>query len=345
MPNPTIAAGYPKAFLDFAVARGADRQTLLERSGIPLADLSDVDKRIPLGNYVALLEAGIELCREPALSLLFGEAVNVQNLSIAGLMGKAFAFDSIESARQQIDRYSPLALDTDDGAATAIEIVRENGDVALKFTWKIYVDYPLLTEAACARTVCGVRETQARMPEFANITYPKAIHFTHKEPGYRAEYDRIFGVPLFFESHMNAIIVDEEFLSIRLPDTNPYLSKLLRTHADELLKNLENSKSTRGRVESLLLPVLHTGEVSIATIAGKLGVSRQTLFRKLKAEGVSFEQVLDELRQTLALRYLKEKKMSVTKTAYLVGFSDPAAFSRAFKRWTGSRPRVLRNKD
>ena len=345
MPNPTIVAGYPKAFLDFAVARGADRQTLLERSGIPLADLSDVDKRIPLGNYVALLEAGIELCREPALSLLFGEAVNVQNLSIAGLMGKAFAFDSIESARQQIDRYSPLALDTDDGAATAIEIVRENGDVALKFTWKIYVDYPLLTEAACARTVCGVRETQARMPEFANITYPKAIHFTHKEPGYRAEYDRIFGVPLFFESHMNAIIVDEEFLSIRLPDTNPYLSKLLRTHADELLKNLQNSKSTRGRVESLLLPVLHTGEVSIATIAGKLGVSRQTLFRKLKAEGVSFEQVLDELRQTLALRYLKEKKMSVTETAYLVGFSDPAAFSRAFKRWTGSRPRVLRNKD
>lgn len=345
MPNPTIAAGYPKAFLDFAVARGADRQTLLERSGIPLADLSDVDKRIPLGNYVALLEAGIELCREPALSLLFGEAVNVQNLSIAGLMGRTFAFDSIESARQQIDRYSPLALDTDDGAATAIEIVRENGDVALKFTWKIYVDYPLLTEAACARTVCGVRETQARMPEFANITYPKAIHFTHKEPGYRAEYDRIFGVPLFFESHMNAIIVDEEFLSIRLPDTNPYLSKLLRTHADELLKNLQNSKSTRGRVESLLLPVLHTGEVSIATIAGKLGVSRQTLFRKLKAEGVSFEQVLDELRQTLALRYLKEKKMSVTETAYLVGFSDPAAFSRAFKRWTGSRPRVLRNKD
>lgn len=174
----------------------------------------------------------------------------------------------------------------------------------------------LLTESACARTVCGARQLQAAMPQFANMTFPKAIHFTHKEPGYRAEYDRIFGVPLIFESHMNAIIVDEGFLSIRLPDTNPYLSKILKTHADELLKNLENSKSTRGRVESLLLPILHTGEVSIATITAKLGVSRQTLFRKLKAEGVSYEQVLDELRHTLALRYLKEKKMSVTETAY-----------------------------
>ncbi len=343
MPNPTIAAGYPKAFLDFAVSKGADRQTLLERSGISAADLGDQEKRIPLGNYLALLEAGIELCGEPALPLLFGEAVNGQSLSIAALMGRAF--DNTESARQEINRYSPLALDTDDGAANAIEVVRENGDVALKFTWRVYVDYPLLTESACARTVCGAREIQARLPEFANITFPKAIHFTHKEPSYRAEYDRIFGVPLFFGSHMNAIIVGEEFLNISLPDTNPYLSKLLKTHADELLKNLESSKSTRGRVESLLLPVLHTGDVSISTIAAKLGVSRQTLFRKLKAEGVSFEQVLDELRHTLALRYLQEKKMSVTETAYLVGFSDPAAFSRAFKRWTGSRPRAIRNKD
>ncbi len=73
-------------------------------------------------------------------------------------------------------------------------------------------------------------------------------------------------------------------------------------------------------------------------VAGKMGLSRQTLFRKLKAEGVTFEKVLDELRHKLALDYLRAKKVSVNETAYLVGFSDPAAFSRAFKRWTGSPP-------
>ena len=80
-------------------------------------------------------------------------------------------------------------------------------------------------------------------------------------------------------------------------------------------------------------------------IADKPCCSRQTLFRKLKAEGVTFEQVLDELRHKLSLNYLNANKISVKETARLVGYSDSAAFSRAFKRWTGSSPReyVSRN--
>jgi AraC-like DNA-binding protein len=131
-------------------------------------------------------------------------------------------------------------------------------------------------------------------------------------------------------------------MSIKLPRTNRYVFGVLSERAEALLKRLENSKSTRGRVESLLMPLLHTGDVSIEIIAEKLGLSRQTLFRKLKAEGVTFEQVLDELRRKLALHYLGGKKVSVNQTAYLVGFSEPSAFSRAFKRWTGFSPRMLR---
>jgi AraC-like DNA-binding protein len=343
MPNPTVAAGYPKALLDFAVSRGADRQMLIERSHICPGDLEDQDNRIPLANYMALLKAGIELCNEPALSLLFGEAVRTQDMSIVGLIGEAF--ESAESGRRQMNRYVPLMLDADDGGtADAIEFIRENGDVWMKFTGAVYVDYPLLTESGFARSVCGARALLASMPNSANLQFPKAIRFTHAEPSYRAEYDRIFGVPLFFGSHMNALLVDESFLNMKLPRTNPYLSEVLSARADELLKSLESSKTTRGRVENLLVPILHTGEASIDTIAVKLGVSRQTLFRKLKVEGVTFEQVLDELRHELALHYLNGKKVSVNQTAYLVGFSEPAAFSRAFKRWTGSSPRLARLK-
>src|SRR5438477_1704855 len=127
MPNPTVAAGYPKALLDFAVSRGADRQMLIERSHLCLDDLDDQDNRIPLANYLALLSAGIELCNEPALSLLFGEAVMLQEISIVGLIG--VAFDNVESVRRQVNRFAPLTLDADDGGtADAIELVRENGD-------------------------------------------------------------------------------------------------------------------------------------------------------------------------------------------------------------------------
>ena len=78
-------------------------------------------------------------------------------------------------------------------------------------------------------------------------------------------------------------------------------------------------------------------------MAARIGISaRQTLFRRLKAEGATFETILDDLRQTMARDYLSGRKVSVNETAYLVGFSDAAAFSRAFKRWTGVSPRDLR---
>jgi len=296
---------------------------------------------VPLANYLALLKAGIELCDEPALALLFGEAVRIQDISIVGLIGETL--ENWESGRQQMNRYARLALDEGDGDdSDRIEVLREGKNVWLKSTSPIYAENPLLTESGFARSICGVRVLLASIPGFANLTFPKAIHFTHKEPGYRAEYDRIFGVPLFFESQMNALLIDGAFLNFKQPRANPYLSEVLRAHADELLKNLDSSKSTKGRVESLLIPILHTGEANMDLIAGKLALSRQTLFRKLKAEGVTFEKVLDELRHRLALHYLSGKKVSVHETAYLVGFSEPGAFSRAFKRWTGSSPRTAR---
>ena len=340
MPNPTIAAGYPKALLEFAVSRGASRAALLERSHLRPDDLENSVGRIPLTTYIALMKSGIELCDEPALALLFGEAVKLQDISIVGFLGETLS--NVESGPAMMNRYARLALDPDDGGkADAIELVRQGGDLWLKSRIEAYIDHPLLTESAFARTVCGVRPMFASLPGFANIPFPKAIRFTHKEPDYRAEYDRIFGVPLFFDSNMNALAVDEEFLKVSLPRANPHLSQVLIARAEELLQGLESSKSTRSEVEKLLTANLQSGAVSVDVIARQLGVSRQTLFRRLKAEGVTFEKVLDELRHRMALNYLDDRKLSVNETAYLVGFSDPAAFSHAFKRWTGHSPTTI----
>lgn len=340
MPNPTVAASAPKAFLEFAVSRGANRATLLERSHLCLDDLKNPERRIPLAAYIALMRAGVELCNKPALALLYGEAIKLQDISFVGLLGEIA--ENVESGRALMNRYARLAFDPDDGTtANMVEIVPENGNVWFKFTSDVYRDNPLLTESGVARAVCGVRAMLSSMPDLAHIPFPKAIHFTHEEPGYRAEYDRIFEVPLFFGSHMNALLVDQALLTISLPPPNPYLSQVLTAHAEGLLKSLESSKTTRGKVEKLLTTILHTGTASIDMIARQLGVSRQTLFRRLKAEGVTFEEVLDELRHTMALRYLRDQKRSVKETAYLVGFSDAAAFSHAFKRWTGQSPSTI----
>jgi AraC-like DNA-binding protein len=170
----------------------------------------------------------------------------------------------------------------------------------------------------------------------------KAVHVTHPAPAYRAEYERIYGAPVTFDADWNAVQLDEKWMTYKIALQPRYVFGILGEHADALLKSLEDSKSTRGRVESLLMPILHKGDANMDAIAGKMGLSRQTLFRQLKAEGTTFEKVLDELRHQLALQYLRGRKASVNETAYLVGFSEPAAFSRAFKRWTGTSPREMR---
>ena len=118
----------------------------------------------------------------------------------------------------------------------------------------------------------------------------------------------------------------------------------MKAHSEALLEKLERSKSIKGRVEDLLTPLLHTGEATMGAIASQLGLSRQSLFRKLRAEGVTFEEVLEGLRRRLALRYLNGEDLTVKETAFRLGCSEPSSFSRAFKRWTGTSPLAVRRK-
>jgi AraC-like DNA-binding protein len=193
-----------------------------------------------------------------------------------------------------------------------------------------------------ARLVWNTRTTFANDPVFQEMAYPIVVHLMRKPPEYAAEYERIFGAPVVFESAWNAMQIDPRFLLLKQPPVNRYVFAVLTERADALLESFNESRTTAGRVKGVLMKMLHTGEASMDAVAGKLGQSRQTLYRNLKDEGVTYEQVLDDLRRKLALDFLAAKKVSVNETAYLVGFSDPASFSRAFKRWTGKSPSEVR---
>jgi AraC-like DNA-binding protein len=331
----TVAAGAVRALMEFAVSRGASRETLTERSGIDPSDLRDRDHRVPFAKYVALMRAGQELCRDPALALHFGESVPAAEISPGHQVGASS--ETMAEGLALINRYAPLTVEVElVGGGDRFRFERGDGQVWIIDTRANPNEFPELTESGFARMICAGR---AFMGDEAML---KAVHVTHAEPPYRAEYDRIFRAPIVFRSDRNALLTDDSWMALSPPSPSRPVLDVLKAHSEALLEKLESLKSTRGRVEDLLTPLLPDGEATMGAIATRLGLSRQSLFRKLKAEGVTFEKVLDELRHTLALRYLNGEGLSVKETAFQLGFSEPASFSRAFKRWTGTSPVAVR---
>ena len=327
----TVAAGVARGLLDYAVSKGADRETLAGRAGLDVNLLEDPDARIEAAAYMVLMREGQALTGDPGLALHWAEDVNLAKMSVVGLLGEAST--TLLESFIQVRRYGRLV--TDLGGGDRFEMIQKDGAV-----WSIDRRpdpnaFPELTETTFGFMVCGSRVA-------APSTWLKEVHVTHPAPVYAAEYERVFGAPVTFGSHWNALRCDPAFLTTPVNVQPRYVFGVLSRHADALMEGLKTPQTVRGRVEGLIMPVLHAGDVGIDGVAVRMGVSRQTLYRRLKAEGVTFEQVLDALRHRLALDYLGGGRASVNETAFLVGFSDPAAFSRAFKRWTGQTPRAAR---
>lgn len=326
----TVSQGLARGLLDYAISRGADGEALARRSGIDTLAHADPDNRVPMSRYVALMRAASEACEDPAFALHYGAEIDLAEFSILGLLFNAAG--SIVDGFNQVNRYGRLVVDVDLPGSERAQFFRQDGALWAVDTRINPNAFPELTEATFARFIAMTR----RSPHGHGVLQ---VQVTHPAPAYAEEYERVFHAPTTFGTTWNAMRLDEEWLSRSLGRPPSYAFGVLRQHAETLLGRLEKAETTKGQVESLLLPILHTGRASIGFVAAQMGVSRQTLYRRLRREGVTFEQVLDEIRRQLAIDYLSARRASVNETAYLIGFSSAGAFSRAFKRWTGTAPR------
>ena len=302
-----------RALMDFASSKGCSREVLIERSGIDPAALWDEENRIPLARYIALREAGREISGDPAFALHFGESDAGVESTVACMMG-IFSPSAAGAIAQ---------MSEGGGAGDRYRMTRDGNNVWITDTWNR--DFREGKESSFARVVCTARRL------FPGAELVKMVHFTHAEPPYRAEYDRIFRMPIAFDSDRNGLLIDAAWLTQNAGAASKQVFEIAKSR-------IEKANCTRSRVEAVVADLLHTSDVNIDVVARTLAIGRYTLFRKLRAEGVTFRQVVDELRHKMAVQYLREKQLAVNETAYLLGFSDPAAFSRAYKRWTGQRP-------
>ena len=99
-----------------------------------------------------------------------------------------------------------------------------------------------------------------------------------------------------------------------------------------------------GEIRRLIMSLIPQGETEIQSVARALGTSARSLQRRLSAAGTSYHDLLDSTRCEAATRYLQDRRLSIGEVAYLLGYSEPPAFHRAFKRWNGITPQEFRAK-
>jgi AraC-like DNA-binding protein len=133
----------------------------------------------------------------------------------------------------------------------------------------------------------------------------------------------------------------------RLPIVNadPYLNKLMLNDCEEALAHRRKTSSTwRLRIENVIAPQLPHGRILMSDICKRIGVSRRTLARRLAEEGVTYSDVVNDLRLSLGQHYLQEPERPIAEVAWLLGYGETSAFDRAFRRWTGRTPREIRRR-
>jgi AraC-like DNA-binding protein len=156
-----------------------------------------------------------------------------------------------------------------------------------------------------------------------------------------APFIEYFHAPVEFSAPDNILYFSKESLEAHLPTANPRLARVNDRIITQYLAQFDKG-STAMRVRARLIDLLSAGNVTQQDVADSLHMSLRTLQRKLSQEGTSYKELLDETRRELANQYLRQATLSVSEVTYLLGFSEPSNFARAFKRWTGRTPSEFR---
>lgn len=324
----TVSVGLARSLLEFAAARGADGAALLTDARLEENALADDDGRIPFERYVALYEAAEHLLADPLFALRLGECLEGMDLVVCHV-GSGSA--TLGNALEAVNRYGRLAIDVETIAGGDPFQLEEAAEGIWLIDASIYPgDVPQPTETSFARFVAGTRELSERQ-------YVRMVHLRRSEPSGCDEYSRVFGAPVMFRQQRNAMLMDPEWFALPLPETSHYADSVLEGHARRLLAELDSAGSWHS-ASRLVADRIASGARTMSCVARDLGMSRATLYRALRGEGTTFERIAEVVRRDLATRLLREGR-TIAETADRLGFSDRSAFSRAFKRWTGSSPR------
>lgn len=328
--RPQVAARVGLLIAHSLSLRGVDPRRLCTKIGFDLAGAEDPTARISLAIEQALWESAAVECRDPDFGLHTAESLKPGAFDVLDYAVRSAP--TLKVALERLLRYSRLTHEP-----AIFRMSTGPSTIRIEHCFRPGSDLPCRQEAEFTLASIVVIGRQIVDGGFK----PLRVEFMHRKPLETGEHARIFGVLPRFSSKVNALEIDRAMLDRQLITADTVLSRIIEGHAEALLNTIA-SESVTEELRAALTRLLPQGRCTISAVAHTVRMSERTLQRKLERESTTFAKVLDDLRHDLGLRYLKEGQVSLAEIAYLLGYSEPSPFHRAFKRWTGSTPQAVR---
>lgn len=314
--------------------RGVDAGAVLAALGIDARVLAAPDARVPIAHEDALWEAMAAATRDPYFGLHAAESMPEGSFDVMEYAIRTSA--TARAALEAMIRYNRLVHDV-----AELDLRDDRDPVLLTHRFRGHARGASLHAADFTVAVIVLVLRQLTGTAWRPLHVALA-HAPCDAPEGDAPYRALLGCPVSFGATESCIHMDRAVLDLPVRSANPGLHDVLRRHAESLLAALPRSDGLVERCRDRIAEALPRGVPSLAAVARALHMSPRTLQRRLDAEGVRFQALVDAMRRELADRYLGDTRLSIAEVAYLLGFSEVSAFHRACKRWSGKPPGQLR---
>ncbi len=307
---------------------------LLKAVGLRRSDVADEDTRIPYAALLKLIERAATALNEPALGLRLGASQDARNSGLLGFV--ALNSPTLVDALANVQRYFHVV-----GEGVDVEVERIGPNVILCFreTDVLLRGLRQNSDFMAALFVRVCRDITRK-----SIS-PVRAEFIHKRPNRKIDYSEYLGCGVRFDTDWDALIYRFEDMQLAVPGADGNLLRVLKASCQRILAATGPTKTHLvQKVRELIVDHLAKGTAQFDRIAAELNMSAKTLERRLADHETAFSTLLDDIRQDLAKSYLSDTDFRLEQIAYLVGYSEPAALVRAFRRWTGLTPLKYRGK-
>jgi AraC-like DNA-binding protein len=334
MQEATFSIAIARDIVQYVAVQGVEANLLCRAAHIDSTWLNDPDRQVPGEVLKDLWREAIAQTGDRDLGLHIGEAFDLAAIGIVG-----YVLLNCKTYGQVLEKLSQYTRLFSQGVAIHYQVVDDwvQCDCEIVGDMKNYLlDEPRQPiESTFSALMTATRQLTG------NVLQTDAVWFQHPCPEDDAEHQRIFQTTVKFSKPVNRIIFPTICLDWSVRSANPNLLLVFELHAATMLK--AQSQSYAQKVMQTITQHLQGDVPNIEAIARSLVTSVRQLQRELQAENTSYQQLLEETRKNLAIQYFKNPETSIHDVAFLLGFSEPSAFHRAFKRWTGKTPRSYRS--